>query len=227
MLNERAIADQYAWLYTKLKVPAGTWDHVIPNDGCYVCIKKVNGIDYVMFRGSITFMDWIEDISAAALPFPDDKLGWVHNGFRSGLFENIGYVNSLVGSRVVVVGHSLGAGHALLYAGYRILDKLPVEEVFVFGEPRSGGPRLAAVLSHTPVTSFRNTDKSGHDLVTDVPVSLEVPFLGGIQYVHPKPLTDVSQSPDSDNWGPFKYHHFSLYCRALGAKGSAALSLPA
>lgn len=227
MITLAQICNQYAWLYTSLPTPAGTWDHVIPTDGCYVCIKNIDGTDYVMFRGSVTFLDWLQDFQADALPFPDPHLGWVHNGFRDGVLKNIGYINSLVGPRVVVVGHSLGAGHAALYAGYRAADRLPVDALVMFGEPRPGGPRLAAVLTNTHIESYVNGDGNGHDAVTDVPYDIEVPFIGGIHYQHPKPLLGVSAAPSpDDHWGPFKYHHFGLYCRAVGASGPAALSLP-
>lgn len=222
MLSTTEICDLYAWLYTSLPTPAGTWDHVIPTDGAYAAIKRIDGIDYVMFRGSTTFLDWIEDFDHFALPFPDTILGEVHSGFRSGVLFVKDKIDALVGDHVVVVGHSLGAGHADLYAGYRIAAKRPVDAVIMFGEPRAGGMKLASILMGVPIRSYRNGDAKGHDLVTDVPFKLP-PLLN---YMHAETLIDCCFPPPADDgWGVFRYHHFRLYCGAFGAMGTAALSL--
>jgi len=171
-----------------------------------------------MFRGSTTFLDWVQDFENAALPFPDQHLGAVHNGFRDGVLSVIGWINSLVGDSVVVVGHSLGAGHAALYAGYRVCDGLPVDKIVMFGEPRPGGSKLASILAATPIMSYCNFDRNGHDRVTDVPFN--IPFV--LTYQHPKPLTYVSASPKpNDHWGIFCWHHAILYAKAMGSVGPA------
>lgn len=224
MLTVTAIADIYAWLYVDIPTPSGTFDHVIPVDGAYTAIKRVDGIAYVMFRGSTTFLDWIMDFKDCAIPFDDPKLGDVHPGARCGVLQVLDQINAAVGDHVVVVGHSLGAMHAAIYAGYRISADLPVDGLVMFGEPRSGGPKLSEILSTVHVQSFRNADKDGHDLVTDVARSL--PPLLPYQHVR-EPLTDVWHSPRSDDlWLAFRYHHFGHYCRAFGCGGPASLALP-
>jgi pimeloyl-ACP methyl ester carboxylesterase len=221
-LTPAQIADQYAWLYTDLPVPAGTWDHLITTDGCYVGIKKAYGIDYVMFRGSTTFLDWIEDFAHFALPYDDSMLGGVHPGFRLGVLSVEDQLNALVGPNVVCVGHSLGAGHALIYAGFRLAMGKSVDQLVLYGAPRAGGTKLNRLLDKPEITNYRNEDESGFDLVTKVPFS--VPPM--IVYYQPRVFTDVTAHPDPDDpWTVFKYHHFGLYCRALGADGPAAQSL--
>lgn len=223
MLSITAICDQYAWLYTSLPSPAGTWDHVIPFDGAYTAIKRIDGIDYVMFRGSTTFKDWIDDFEDCAIPFNDPVLGDVHPGARAGVFPIKDQIRDLVCDKVVIVGHSLGAMHAAILAGYRVAEKLPVDALVMFGEPRPGGPQLSKLLADVPVQSFRNADKSGHDIVTDVARSL--PPLLPYQHVR-DPLTDCWRSPDPlDPWLAFRYHHFRLYAEAFGAAGPAVLAL--
>ena len=225
MLTDTEIADLYAWLYTVLPTPAGTWDHVLNVDGAYTAIKAIEGVHYVMFRGSVTFLDWIEDFAQMALPFPDPTLGGVHDGFRIGVNIVRGAIDAIVGDQypLVIVGHSLGAGHAALYAGYRVAAGRRVDAVVMFGEPRPGGETLAKILAGTTIRSYRNGDPQGHDLVTDVPYGAP-PLLN---YRHPKPLIDCSRSPPvNDSWSLFRYHHFGLYCAALGAVGQAAISLP-
>lgn len=224
MLGITQICDQYSWLYqTALTEPSGTWDHVLPVDGSYVAIKRVEDTDYVMFRGSTTFLDWIQDFDDFALPFHDSALGPVHPGARLGVLKVKDKIDALVGPKVVFVGHSLGAMHAALAAGYRVAGKKPVDALVMFGEPRPGGPVLAGLLAKTLVKSFRNADAHGFDLVTAVPRAL-APLL---PYQHVRePLIDVSMAPSQvDPWLAFRYHHFGLYCRAFGCAGPAALAL--
>lgn len=224
MLTVTAICDQYAWLYTDLPAPPGTWDHVIPVDGSYTAIKRIDGVDYVMFRGSTTFLDWIEDFEDCAIPFNDPVLGDVHPGAREGVIVVKDKINSLVGTHVVIVGHSLGAMHAAIYAGYRVARGLPVDALVMFGEPRPGGAKLSSILAGIKVQSFRNTNDAGHDIVTDVARS--IPPLLPYQHVR-DPLTDCRHDPlPGDLWLAFRYHHFGHYARAFGCGGTAALSLP-
>lgn len=222
MLNIAQVCDQYARLYTTVPAYAGTWDHLIPTDGCYVGIAVADGISYVNFRGSVTFVDWLED--SFAEPMIDPVLGSVHPGFTLAVRSVKNAIDSVVaGTRVVAVGHSLGAGHALIYAALRTAAGLPVDRVLTFGSPRPGGSKIAEILNPVARWSFRNGDPGGHDLVTDVPFAAP-PLL---DYEHPTKLTDVSASPRvTDSWGPFRYHHFGLYCQALGATSPAAKSLP-
>lgn len=233
MLTVTAIADIYAWLYADIPIPPGTWDHVIPVDGAYTAIKRVDGISYVMFRGSTTFLDWIMDFEDCALPFNDQALGDVHPGARDGVLRVKDQINSILGDgcQVVIVGHSLGAMHAALFAGYRVAADLPVEALVMFGEPRSGGPKLSEILKGVLVQSFRNAEGGhppgapiAHDLVTDVARSLPPILI----YQHVRdPLTDCWRGPQpGDRWGPFSWHHFRLYAEAFGAAGPGVLSLP-
>ena len=221
-LTTEQICDQYSWLYTSLSVPGSTWDHLINVDGAYAGIKRVGDTDYVMFRGSTTFIDWIEDFAHFALPYPDPVLGGVHPGFRLGVIAVKDQIDALVGDKVVCVGHSLGAGHAQLYAGYRLVGSKPVEQIVVFGSPRPGCSILSHLLAPVPLTSYRNTDDEGFDMVTKVPFS--VPPM--INYMQARGFTDVKSTPNpNDPWLVFKYHHFGLYCKALGSHGIASQSL--
>lgn len=225
MIPVTAICDQYAWLYQdKLPVPGGTWDHLIEVDGAYCGIKLFDGVPCIMFRGSTTFMDWKQDFQDAALPFGDPLLGPIHPGFRQGVLLIRDHLDAICGDTTpVVVGHSLGAGHAALYSGYRIASKKPVAGVVMFGEPRAGGPKLSSILSGTLVYSFCNRNRDGHDLITDVPFT-DLPRL---PYQHVvDPLTPCEAWPDPlDPWLVFRYHRFRLYCKAFGCGGPAARAL--
>ena len=223
MLTVTAILDQYAWLNSPLPIAPDIWDHQIPVNGAYAAIKRVAGIDYVMFRGSCTFMDWVEDFADAAIPYNDPLLGPVHPGARTAVLEIKDPIDDLVGEHVVFVGHSLGALHAGIAAGYRVKAGKPVDGLVLFGEPRPGGPELSAILKNIPIQSYRNADGNGHDRVTDVPF----PIPNIAQYDHLRePLIDCCRSPAAlDPWGFFRYHHLKLYSLAFGCGGPAVLSL--
>lgn len=227
MLTISEICDQYAYLYTKNPVPESAWDHVFPVDGAYVAVKRVGNTDYVMFRGSVTFLDWIEDFQNFAVPYDDPILGPVHPGARLGVLAVLNKINSVIysDSRVVVVGHSLGALHAAIFAGYRIASGKSVDSLVMFGEPKAGGPKLSTLIkNHALVYSYKNQDENGHDLVTDVPFSL--PSFAPYQHIS-EPLILVTNPPlEGDVWLAFRYHHFALYARALGSSSTQVLSLP-
>lgn len=221
------VCDQYAWLYTDLNTPDGTWDHVFPVDGAFVAVKVIDGQPLVCWRGSVTAIDWIEDFTLPGQPFCHPLIGPVHPGFLAGVervYDKLNQYLSQFPGKPIIVGHSLGAGHAAIYAALRVANGMPVDRVIMFGEPRAGCAQMANVLANTPIYSFRNEDANGHDYVTDVPAYIP----GLAPYTHPRVLTDVHHSPAvNDVWGLFRYHHFGHYCAAFGATGAASKSLPA
>lgn len=221
-ITAREVAAQYAWLYSDdaIPTPKGIWDEVVPTPACYVGIKHLSSdTSLVCFRGSVTMLDWLRDFQADAIPMYHPHLGWVHNGFLTDVLSNVGYLNNLAHRNVFIAGHSKGAGDGLIYGGLRLGDGLPVLGAYLFGSPRAGGPRLTEVWSKTPLATHRNMDSGGHDKVTDVPFAVVIDG-AGIQYQQPRSFIDVTSSPWSgDAWGPFCYHHFWLYCQALGISG--------
>lgn len=225
MLTIQETCDQYAWLYHNYNPPEA-WDHVFPVDGAYAAIKSVGDTDYLMFRGSTTFLDWIEDFQDGAIPYTDHDLGPVHPGARSGVLQVKPSIDKTLRRKYVICGHSLGALHAAIYSGYKSVEGNPPQSVILWGEPRSGGPKLHDLVntSKTYVYSYRNQDTDGHDLVTDVP--FDIPEIAPYRHVSDG-FIPVTHSPLPDDiWLAFRYHHFGLYARALGATSIQALSLP-
>jgi hypothetical protein len=211
-----------------LGIYAGTsavaWNHFDSGeDSDQICwgVKVVDGCDIVVLRGSITFVDWQRDFDVWANPFGHAKIGPVHPGFLLGLDQVLQEYQAFRGSgtnKLVVAGHSLGAGRASILCGLAIVAGLVPAGRVVFGEPCPGFPPLAQLLSSIPDSRSYRNGKFGtfaHDLITDVPVNV-----GPLQYVHPTPLIDVEAlPPPEDLWGVFSFHHMQLYAQAL-AQGS-------
>lgn len=227
MLTVTAILDSYAWLYTSLPIPAGTWDLEITLDGGLNGLKvEEDGSVGAYIHGSEDPSDWDHDFSHFALPVDHPALGPVHPGFLAGATAIKPQIDAFAGDRpIVYVGHSYGAGRAAILACLRILEGKPVKRVVLFGAPRAGGPNLSNILidAKVPGESYRNRDANGHDLVTDVPFNLGP----GAPYQNFIPLTDCCHSPRLDDpWVFFRYHHAGHYARAFGCGAPQALSLP-
>lgn len=197
-----------------------TWDHfdLGADDGVCWALKKLDGFDVVVFRGSITVQDWMRDLFV--LPLPGiipllTKIGHVHAGFWMGMENVWSEVRPLLTQPVIVTGHSLGAARASILTGLMVNDgTIPIARV-VFGEPKPGLIDLGELIKGVPARSYRNGDRLHHDVVTDVPMTLP-PH----QFVHPTPIVPVCAEPTGDLFsrlGAFAYHHIELYVAAVTA----------
>jgi hypothetical protein len=188
---------------------ADAWDHFDPGaDDDAVCwaLKKLDGYDAVVFRGSDTFKDWIRDLRAAPIP---TRLGQVHAGFYAGMEKTWAEIRAMQSQPLIVTGHSLGAARAGVLCGLAILDGTTPAARVVFGEPKPGFADLAKITDAAPGRSYRNGDHRHHDVVTDVPFSFP-PF----EYVHPTPIIPVTDVPTGDIFarlGLFAWHHIAHY----------------
>ena len=166
-----------------------------------------------MLRGSQTFIDWWRDFDAWADPFHKLQLGHVHPGFLIGMEQVWTEAKPLIGTKVVVCGHSLGASRADILCGLMVLDgHAPIARIAI-AEPKPGFADFAAIIAAVPSVAFCNGDDDGHDLITDSPLSFPPE-----EYVHPTALTRVKSSPPpNDKLGIFAYHHWYLYAAAIQA----------
>lgn len=194
------------------------WSHYDAGEDDGICwaLLHTDDANVITLRGSATFLDWIRNLLALALPFTHHQMGPVHPGFLLGLDHAWSEMKLMLDmSRpVVFTGHSLGAGRADILCGMAILDRIEVARRVCFGEPKPGFQPLAKLLQTIPGASYRNGEADGHahDLVTNVPFNLPPE-----DYVHPTPLIKVTAPPTDWSWGAFAWHHMGLYVTALGA----------
>lgn len=182
------------------------------DDGVCWAIKKVPGFDIVVFRGSVTALDWINDLRAVAIL---TRVGHVHEGFFEGIEHVWRDLRPLLMQPAIITGHSLGAARAAVLTALMVADKCAPHSRVVFGEPKPGLLDFAKIVEPVPARSYRNGDQLHHDLVTDVPFSIPP-----LQYMHPTPIIPVHAEPTGDMFsrlGAFAYHHVELYEAALKA----------
>jgi len=193
---------------------AGAFDYYDAgmDDGICWALKRRDGFDIVIFRGSVTRQDWLRDVQALALP---SRIGRVHSGFYAGMEHMWADLKPMLSQPAIVTGHSLGAARADVLAALMTVDGVSPVARIVFGEPKPGLLDFAKLITGIPGRSYRNGDSTHHDLVTDVPFSFPPE-----QYVHPTPIIPVCCRPagvEFTDLGVFAWHHIGLYQTALAA----------
>jgi len=181
---------------------AAGFDHLWTNGLAFVGHKKFDNTDCIIWRGSFTGLDWLEDLEAVPANWPG--LGTVHAGFLGGVLWDKARVDAVCGKSVIVGGHSLGAAHAQIYAAMRVADGKPVDRVVVMGSPRPACGAMRDLLAAVPLANYRNVG----DPVTDVPT---FPFL------EMRPFTDIHEAPLATDTSPFAHHHINLYCSGIAS----------
>ncbi len=222
MITDHDIARLCVGIYDYPGKPPVEWHYKVTGneaaDSYGVCwaLARLDGFDVVVFRGSVTILDWVRDLEALAWrPIEHPRLGFVHSGFLRHMPDVWTELRPNIKQPVVVAGHSLGAGRASIMAGLMTVDGVPPVARVVFGEPRPGFTQLRDILQVVPGRSYRNGDGKDHDPITDVPLRM-----GPLQYYHPTPMIDVyGPPPESDAWGPFRFHHMPHYEKELQPPG--------
>ena len=102
------------------------WDVRKDTAGVSWGIRRAGTRAYVVFRGSYTLFDWLEDATAfdPRHLFSHNILGSLWAGFFLGLPETWDEIKPLVSdaNEIVVTGHSLGAARATIIAALAQLD---------------------------------------------------------------------------------------------------------
>lgn len=170
------------------------WAYFADVDGAVFGVKNFGDVAAIVFRGSMTMLDFWHDVRAAANPLTHGRLGPVHPGFSEHMDDVWHIVREVThGQQRVVVGHSLGAARAAVLSGLMTLDGEPPIARVVWGEPLSGFRTLADLIGPIPTWSFRNglDDNFGeHDPIVDLPVATLVE-----KYARASKLMPVSAPP--------------------------------
>lgn len=157
----------------------------------------------VAFRGSMDVTNWIDNMTfikkRAYAAYPSVK---VHQGFywvyRSVADQLVPRVRELLAAHpnasVMVTGHSLGAAVAAICAfELEFLDKVQVEALYTFGEPRVGNADFSGVLHNSSIDVFRVTHF--RDVVPHLP-----PTWIGFQHTTREVRVCISADSVRENW---------------------------
>ncbi len=193
-------------LYTLPKGSNGPFSVVLHEKEDYGvnCGIVIGGSDVTfVFRGSVTPEDWMRD---AVSELPCENGLWPE-GFYMGLTEAFPNLSHFVdpGKKIVSIGHSLGAPHALIF-----LNQLGLSldrQLFLFESPRCV-PEEIERPGNFPVNaeSFQN----GDDFVCDVPFG----------WVQPYPLIKIHGGHDTIP-NLFMFHHIDYVIEGLEKRKEA------
>jgi hypothetical protein len=123
-----------------------------------------DGITVVAFPGTHDIADVLRDLRA--WPVRDPRLGYCHAGIRDGALALAHQIAlDTAGRRLVLTGHSLGGGYALVVGALFAADHMAPAAIVTFGAPRPGFATLARLLRPVPRRLYRN----GNDPVPCVP----------------------------------------------------------
>ena len=193
------------------------FDHILQGPGdTYIALKRVDDVWFVIHRGSVTAMDWLNNIDAIQTYVA--QIGYAHKGFLFGMEENWCRIKEIIGDlSFVIAGHSRGAGEATIMTGFAVRSgRHPLRRI-VMGEPRSCDDDFAKIISVIPSSSFCNVNNGSHDPVVSVPVSIPEIF----DYTRVSPLVKLHAKPSAKNpWldlGPIALHWAVDYCSNVNA----------
>jgi hypothetical protein len=154
----------------------------------YIGYRAYDQSIYVVFRGSTSMKNFVDDMNFFQTPYPYCAECSVHRGFfaaNNAVIKDIIYevqrLNNLFPSfSIVVTGHSLGAAVATLCAIDLIETGLKNVKLVNFGSPRVGDIETAAYISDRLVDKFRITNHK--DLIPHLPLFEKFTHISGEWY---------------------------------------------
>lgn len=173
--------------------------------------EKGNNV-YLVFRGTQTATEWINNLNIKMEAFKEADLGNIHEGFlksykdfRNDLLTAISKIDK--SRKLYITGHSLGGAFACLAAAdIRKSNIRPVTAVYTFGSPRVGDKIFAQEFNCLfPNNSFRIANTA--DVVTEIPFSAPIAGIFGGYFTHVNtPVLFTEQLEDiEDNHSMNKY----------------------
>ena len=159
---------------------------------------------YVVFRGSSSITNFIDDMNFFQVPYPYCEKCSVHKGFYSAnaavvkdITEEVLRLQKMFPSYdVVVTGHSLGAAVATLCAVDLIDANVQNVKLINFGSPRVGDIEAAEYISDRIFKKFRITNHK--DVVPHLPLSVNFMHISGEWYEDENGLRACYGFEDSD-----------------------------
>jgi len=171
---------------------------------------------FVIFRGTRTPTEWVNNMNAKLIPFSINNTGNVHEGFfnlymdiRDDVLGPLASVHDK--PKIYVAGHSLGATFAS-FAAYdiEITTGRKVHSLYTFGSPRLGDDEFVnAFNKKLSERAFRIANSS--DIITEVPFPTEFAGFLGEYFSHVEtPVLFTVQNKDIE-----KNHIMETYIAAL------------
>src|SRR5690242_1459789 len=104
MPSDAAIVALCAEIYQPTAPGAFGYYDAGTDDGICWAIKRLEGFDVVVLRGSVTLQDWLRDVQALAV---SSRIGQVHSGFYAGMEHMWADLKPMLEQPAIVTGHSL------------------------------------------------------------------------------------------------------------------------
>jgi hypothetical protein len=206
MLSDLGLCQLCADLYGD--PPIGSWDHLWPTRFGFAGHKRIDGIDYIIRRGSKTPEDWWVDLDFTGVIAP--IIGGVHAGFLADVAWTRNCVESVLGPHFVLAGHSLGAGECAIHGAFLTASGRPPLRIVLFGSPRPYYEQARDIIAahKVPIVSYVNPG----DPVPTVP-----PWTVIWPYQEPTTPTVLGDHADPNDPGFFREHHCPVYVAGLKA----------
>jgi predicted lipase len=177
----------------------------IPFDanGVQGCVIEIDGICWVVFRGTDEASDWGKNLNTKqeTVPF----VGNVHAGFWSAwlsvrdlVCDAVMYTSKRLQKKIIITGHSMGGALAAICAADMFYWN---PDVYTFGQPRAGNAWFCERLLGLVYYRFVNSG----DLVTQAPTGWRFDHTGH----------EVWFDQDGNRGHPSKWDRFSEWGKSL------------
>lgn len=170
----------------QLPMPAGAWvieSQLYLNEWGQTPFGFVASLGtelYVVCRGTVTVMEWLDDSVVLLVPCLGGKCCWGFKGVVDQLLPQIrAVVNRFKATKIYLTGHSLGGACATLLQQY-----FPAAIAYSFCSPRVGDPALAQWLGSRIHFRCHNSEDAvaqvpfAEDLYMHTGTPIEVTFNG-------------------------------------------------
>ena len=173
----------------------------------------LDDVFYIVCQGTENIAGWKADFDV--MPTKHPILGNLHGGFYKNLDELVKQLLPTIppNTKVVVTGHSKGAGEGSILAALLHLKGIDIESLALFACPNSGDERFSLWLSkNIKGISYRNTLIYASFLGDPVPLDPPSP------YVRPYPHTVITAPPSGlSKLVNLEWHKGSLYEQGVQA----------